>query len=137
MKLEALSAQALQPEQTLALAREALERGHRVRLRIHGRSMAPALRSGQRIEIRPGAEQLRRGEVVACAQGKRLVVHRVVAVRGDGVVVTRGDGRNLADPPNLPADVLGRVVLADGRPVPRARRLRRLLRAIRRRLHAP
>ena len=71
---------------TVAIAREALERGLNVRLRVHGASMTPALADGSDVEIVPlGA--LRAGQVVACAVGPRLVVHRIYRLTPDGVVI--------------------------------------------------
>jgi signal peptidase I len=81
---------------------------------VAGKSMEPALRSGDLIVVRPGAYAV--GEVVAYRSGSRLVVHRVVATDG-GRLVLQGDANDDFDAVRpRPDQVLGEVRLR----VPRA-----------------
>lgn len=112
------------------LTRDALAQGLSVRLTVRGRSMTPALCSGSEVEIVPLKGTLRRGQVIACAVGPRLVVHRVHRLTPFGVV-TRGDARITADVPLPRGDVLGLVQLPGGHPLPRASRRQRLFRRAR------
>lgn len=109
------------PPLPLDVIRAALDEGRLVRLRARGRSMAPALRDGEPVELWPLAGAPRPGQVVACAAGGALVLHRVVACDAS-MLVLRGDARARPDPPRAPAAVLGEVRLAGGRAVPPARR---------------
>ena len=63
---------------TLYLLREGLKRGQTVRLRVYGDSMQPTLLDGDQVEVRPLVAPPTTGEVVACAVGERLIVHRVL-----------------------------------------------------------
>ncbi|HXG16903.1 MAG TPA: S24/S26 family peptidase [Calidithermus sp.] len=85
-------------------------------------SMAPFLRPGDRLLLRPAAGPLRRGAVVAYPQRGRVLVHRVVGTDGRGILV-KGDGAEAAERVRA-ADVLGRVV-AVRRPSGRTIRLDR------------
>ncbi len=85
-------------------------------------SMAPFLRPGDRLLLRPAASPLRRGAVVAYPQRGRVLVHRVVGMDGRGILV-KGDGAEAAERVQA-ADVLGRVV-AVRRPSGRTIRLDR------------
>ncbi len=112
----------------LELAREALDRGIPVRLRVYGRSMRPTLEDGDRLEVRPLAGLLAPGEVIACVVGERLLVHRIARVERDGSVVTRGDAFLATDPPHAPGSILGRVFRPGGRELPRRPLLRMFVR---------
>ena len=94
---------------------------------IRGRSMGSTLPPGTRIRIRCLAEAgYRTGSVVAFVAGRGLVGHRVVGRgsdrRGRTVLLTRGDGTPVCDPPVEPDLVLGEVTdWHDGRawrPIP-------------------
>jgi hypothetical protein len=82
--------------------------------------MAPTIRSGDRVEVRPlGPAPVRRGDVVLCrAEGGRLLAHRVIGVDrgGDGLILrTQGDALTGADAPIDGSQVLGRVVAVERR----------------------
>ena len=90
-----------------------------MRLQVFGGSMAPALMDGQRIELVPLDDApLRVGDVVACATGPRLVVHRIAALRADGQVITRGDARGMDDAPQPIEAILARARRPGGAPLP-------------------
>jgi len=119
-----------------------LRAGRPAELPLRGSSMTPALCDGDRLEVRPLAQAPAPGEIVVARRGQRLVTHRVVHVRPDGVV-TRGDACAKDDPPIPPAALLGRVsgVLRGCKRLrppraagPLARALRRYLGALARRL---
>jgi len=65
-------------EVTVSLARETLARGKTLEVRCKGRSMAPTLREGDRVEI-VAHERARIGDVVLVANGSTLVLHRLIA----------------------------------------------------------
>jgi hypothetical protein len=99
---------------------DALARFGTVRFRAHGTSMAPAIRSGDVLEIeRCRADELHVGDIVLVTSGERLLAHRLLrrADHDDGaVVVTRGDSHWRADAPAPLSAVLGRVtaIMRDG-----------------------
>lgn len=70
-----------------------LQEGKNVRLYIRGNSMFPFLRDGKDIlELcPPGDKVLRRGDVVLFRYGGKLLLHRIVALRGDHFIM-QGDG---------------------------------------------
>lgn len=106
----------------LELMRAVLDRGVPFRFCARGWSMAPFVRDGDVITVSPLQQALPRvGEVVAFVRpgAGRLVVHRVVARRGRGLLI-RGDSvPECADGTIAPEAVLGRVtrVERDGRDV--------------------
>lgn len=92
------------------LCREGLARGSRIRLRVWGESMVPAIWPGDWIEVeRLGECRLAPGQIVLAASSFQVVAHRIVALRGMSVI-TRGDGLESSDPPWDEAALLGRVV---------------------------
>jgi len=64
---------------------------------IEGGSMAPAIEQGDAILITRPPAALRPGMVVVLQVEDRLVTHRVVAVKGDGSFVTKGDANDHVD----------------------------------------
>jgi len=96
----------------LELLRAFAERGAQLRTHVTGSSMRPFIRDGDVVTLAPldgGVPRV--GEVVAAVlpDPERLVVHRVVARRGDGWTI-RGDACPRPDGVVGSADVLGRVV---------------------------
>lgn len=82
---------------------------------IRGRSMGGTLPPGTRIRIRcDAARDYPEGTVLAFQGGRGLVGHRLVGRaldrRGLTLLLTRGDGTVIPDPPIEPARVLGEVV---------------------------
>ena len=101
------------------LVKEVLARFGRVRLRVQGLSMAPAVLPGDVLEIRSAnAAGLILGSLIVVDRADRLIAHRLVA-HGDELL-TRGDARWRDDPPVDCALVIGVVssVIRDGCPQP-------------------
>lgn len=87
-----------------------LDEGLAVELRIAGASMSPFIRGGDLLTLIPRASRpVRRGDVVAfLADGRSLVIHRVVAADGE-TVRTQGDALRSSDRPVALAEVLAFV----------------------------
>jgi hypothetical protein len=90
------------------LVRDLLRDGLPVKVSVTGSSMVPFIRAGDVVTLRPGAEAFLGGVIAYLRPGARLVVHRVVALSGAGVV-TRGDASPETDGPVGWGDVLGHV----------------------------
>lgn len=89
-----------------------------VRFTAPGGSMAPAIRDGERVVVRPLDGVPRPGEVVLVSTPQGLRVHRVVRVATSSattLVTTRGDALSAPDPSVPLSRVLGRVVAVEGR----------------------
>ncbi len=81
----------------------------------HGSSMLPGFRPGHLLYVRPTARALNVGDVIVFpkAEGAGFVVHRVVAVKGEGLV-TRGDNNSQNDGALVAWEqVVGRVEMAE------------------------
>ncbi len=92
---------------TADLAEECLYRAGRLRLRVMGASMLPAIRPGSCVEIRrvlPGS--VRPGDVVLIRIPYGFRLHRLVEIRA-GWVITRGDNHPHNDPPEPLESLLG------------------------------
>jgi hypothetical protein len=89
-----------------------LRAGGRVALVAGGHSMAPAIRSGDRVTIEPLRGAPRTGDVVACDIDGRLVIHRVVG-RSAGLTEVRGDIALASDPLVPVQALLGSVTRVD------------------------
>ena len=90
---------------------ESILREGSLTLTAEGTSMHPAIRSGERITVRPPAS-FGFGDVLQCRAGESTVVHRLVrTLSRDGKVlyVTKGDNHPAFDDPVGPGDVLGVV----------------------------
>ena len=93
------------------LAAALLEDGHRVRLTVTGDSMGPLLASGDQVELAPLGGRPRRGQVVLARRADgSVLLHRLLRIRADGRVQTRGDAHWRLDDPLEAGEVLGRVV---------------------------
>ena len=75
----------------------------------HGLSMTPTFQPGQVLYVRPMAVMLLSGDVVVYKSGEKLIVHRIKAIQGEGII-TRGDN-NLDEDPYLvrPEQIIGVV----------------------------
>lgn len=86
-------------------------------------SMLPTIRPGDVVLVDPDAGRPARGQLLLVrdpSQPSGQVMHRVLEVKGNGTVVTKGDANPTADrTPRRPSDVEGRVRLI----VPAAGRL--------------
>lgn len=91
------------------LALEVLRTSGRLRLRVTGWSMFPAIWPGDTLELeRTSRDQLSAGDVVLFGRDRRLFAHRIVE-SGDHGVVTRGDAMPQPDPVVAENELLGRV----------------------------
>ncbi len=74
-------------------------------------SMAPTLRAGDVLWIRPISEPITPGQIVSYNEQGKLITHRVVAMEGD-TLITKGDNNREIDPWRVPIeDVIGSPVL--------------------------
>jgi signal peptidase I len=85
----------------------------RVRLRVSGTSMAPAIRPGDLLTVEGvRLKDISAGQVVVFSREGRLIAHRVVAKSekaGESYLLTRGDRRWRNDARVSSAEVVGRV----------------------------
>jgi signal peptidase I len=102
-----------------ALVEEVVRSFGKVRLRVLGTSMAPAVLPGDLVSVRRvDLGEISAGEMVLFLQNGRLFVHRVVSrnvVSATGnteelFLITRGDRLRHDDPPVSSKELLGRVV---------------------------
>jgi len=97
------------------LAVDLLRSGYRVRFRVMGTSMVPAIPPGSLVQIEPiDPALLRPGEIVLTNGNGRLIAHRIERIhtgaRGGLSFVLRGDNVPHSDRPVGGRAVLGRVV---------------------------
>jgi len=98
----------------IELAAASLARTGRLRLRVTGTSMLPAIRPGDVLRVeRCDAASLSPGEVVLFQRGERLFAHR--AVRRGHALALRGDTLDRDDAAVEGAQVLGKVVAIERR----------------------
>ena len=100
-----------------ALVAEVLRRGghDRVRGKIRGESMLPALWPGDVVEIEScSLDNVRPGDIVLAQRDERLVLHRLVACRRPTGFLLRGDCVPSPDPLLPPEALLGRLVSRGG-----------------------
>ncbi len=77
---------------------------------VRGASMSPLLRSGDQVLV-DLARSWVCGDVVVVGARRGLVVHRIVAVVGDGArVITKGDAASRCDRPLSSAAIVGVVI---------------------------
>jgi signal peptidase I len=102
-----------------ALVEEVVRSFGKVRLRVLGTSMAPAVLPGDLVSVRRvDLDEISAGQMVLFLQNGRLFVHRVVSrnvVSATGnteelCLITRGDRLRYDDPPVSSKELLGRVV---------------------------
>ena len=94
------------------LATEVASRFGRIRLRVTGTSMLPALQPGDLLTIRRvHLEEISLDEIVLVVRGNRFFAHRVRDhVRCDEpYLTTRGDRLSYDDPPVFRSELLGKV----------------------------
>lgn len=93
------------------LVADTLRLGGRVRLRVHGESMLPALWPGDVVEIAnclPG--EVQSGEIVLALRDGRIFLHRLVGPCTQSGFKLRGDSMPGPDPWFNPESLLGRLV---------------------------
>ncbi len=79
-----------------------------LRLVIVSESMAPLLRPGDAVYVRP-QDSYRTGDILAYRSRKQVVTHRLIGQAPDRLTL-KGDSARRSDPPIRRAAVLGRVV---------------------------
>jgi len=84
--------------------------GLRVRMRVHGESMLPALWPGSEVEIEScSLADVSPGEIVLALRDGRLFLHRLVGLQPHGFVLC-GDCISVPDPQYPQEALLGRLV---------------------------
>ena len=77
---------------------------------VRGASMSPLLRPGDQVLV-DFARSWACGDVVVVGARRGLVVHRIMAIAGDGAcVITKGDAASYCDRPVSCAAVVGVVI---------------------------
>jgi signal peptidase I len=96
------------------LASEIVRSFGKIRLRVLGTSMVPAILPGDLVSVRRvGLSEIAVGEIVLYSREDRLFVHRVIThLNSDAELqlITRGDRLSYNDPPVSSSEFLGRVV---------------------------
>jgi len=93
------------------LAAEVLSVSGHLVVRVLGGSMLPSVRPGDELTIhRAGIADVGPGDLVLYSRDGGFVIHRVIGCSAEGLL-TRGDALCADDPPVLPAQVLGKVVV--------------------------
>jgi signal peptidase I len=94
------------------LAGEVLRSSGKLRLRVTGWSMLPAVMPGDMLVIeRVSSDAVFEGDIVLFGRDRRFFVHRVIT-KGQSQteeLVTRGDAMRTPDPPVPASDLMGRV----------------------------
>lgn len=99
------------------LVLDALRISGKVKIKVNGASMLPAIWPGDLVSIRRCVpSELKSGSVIAFRQNRRLIIHRLIDRTGDSIV-TRGDALPRFDADVHDSDVLGCVdtVMRNGR----------------------
>jgi hypothetical protein len=107
------------------LSRTLLKEGISVRFRAMGRSMFPAIRDGETIQVDP-ARKSHDGDVMLVDSSDGIRVHRVVAT-DSATVVTRGDSCLEPDAATARSSIMGhasKVFSAEGERAPHTLRTR-------------
>ncbi|MBI2153259.1 MAG: hypothetical protein HYU24_06070 [Candidatus Rokubacteria bacterium] len=98
----------------VSLAQDVLARGERLWVREASASMLPLVRPGDELLLAPlGGRRIGAGTLIAYERDAELVIHRVVAASGSGVV-TKGDALASPDPLVPWERVVARVVALRG-----------------------
>ncbi len=101
------------PDRVVSAALEAWAEAGRVsRVCVEGESMRPLLLPTDHVLVQHGRTRLRRGQVLACWAGERVVVHRLVRKQGDRLYLA-GDNRPEPDAAISASEVLGRVLAVE------------------------
>jgi signal peptidase len=99
------------------LAGEVLRSSGRLRLRVTGWSMLPAIFPGDTLVIeRANSESVDKGDIILFHRDRRIFVHRVSGKSGsdgDLQIVTQGDGMAKPDPPVSSSQLLGKVTFVE------------------------
>ena len=101
-------------EQKFSLAAEVLRSFGKIRLRVSGTSMLPALWPDDLLTIESAPfDSIVPGDIALCLRDGRFFVHRVISKStqaGRETLITRGDAQPGVDPSIFAEDLRGRVV---------------------------
>jgi len=99
----------------VAVAAEALRRGGRLRMRVHGESMLPAIWPGDVVGIEScSPSDIRPGDVALALRDGRFFLHRLIASSDAKGFVLGGDSVPAPDVPYPAEALLGRLVSRSG-----------------------
>src|SRR5262249_32931142 len=89
--------------------------GHKVHeIPIRGRSMFPALRSGDVVRVEPNLAGIGPGVIIVFRQRQDLIAHRVLRTwqngQGSRYYLTQGDRCSYSDPPLEADGIMGQVI---------------------------
>lgn len=95
-----------------------LSEGKTIRIKAHGYSMYPCIKPGSLILIEPISLKgiPRRGEIIAIATDRGLIVHRLVKIvvkNNLSTYIARGDSNAFTDEPVIIDKIAGRIVGAE------------------------
>jgi uncharacterized repeat protein (TIGR01451 family) len=104
-----------QSRQFESFSLECLKAGLRIRFQARGASMAPAIRNGEMVYVKPASEvTLRRGDIVLVKADYGFRLHRLMAADASrDVFITRGDCSQQDDPAVRCDQILGVAVAKD------------------------
>jgi hypothetical protein len=77
-------------------------------MQMIGNSMRPCICHGDRLHVELHPARLRLGDVLIWQHQGRLIAHRLVAIRGEDLLL-RGDANLVYDPPVLKSKIVGRI----------------------------
>ena len=81
-----------------------------MQIEVKGTSMVPTFSHGDQVEVRTcGAEDVKKGDVIAFWRNSSLFVHRLYGFK-NGMLITKGDRCRNFDPPVTKERVIGRMV---------------------------
>jgi signal peptidase I len=93
------------------LLREGLGKDQILRLRVSSQSMVPLLNPGDSVLVKQvDSSFIRLGDLVVLRQEQEPVIHRVITIKENQEIHTKGDNLPVRDPPLPIVDVLGRVI---------------------------
>lgn len=115
LEQSALSSRVAACAERNALAVEALRQSGRLRMRVNGESMLPALWPGDELEIvRCSVHEPRRGDIVLAVREGRFFLHRFVTRCQPYGFLLRGDSMPGPDPKFPDEALLGRLAVRGG-----------------------
>jgi signal peptidase I len=92
------------------------EVGAETSLQVSGYSMFPLIAPGEIVIVKHTDADIRAGDIVAFKRGRRIVVHRVLRVhdvRGESVLLCRGDNNLFLDARVAKSKIFGKVLAVE------------------------
>jgi signal peptidase len=104
----------------LELSQEVLDRGALLRFQAHGSSMYPFIKNGDIIIVeRRNGSSVSTGDIIFYRRPDGSpTAHRLVEIKNrenSTILITKGDAMKYADPPLNDKQVMGRVIIIEGR----------------------